>query len=245
MRSTMPAPNPSVHRSAGPVAATAPDTLRAALRDDLDAATVSRTLTLVGVPVLVVFEWGAGNDLINVVAITGAYGAASGVVAVALAAAVGFVVPLVMQTLTGAAAAHGLPTLRNTTSHLHHRLVRRRPDLAGASYSRLARFDRWAISVALGTTAAVLIEQTTTGRVGVRAHTRTILESATYMAATTAVVSGALAALLESARSYGSLAPIVDPIHAVVVNPFVWAALFVAIGAVRLLTGRTVDGITP
>lgn len=227
------------------VATTSPDTLRTALRADLDAATVSRALTLVWLPILVVFEWGAGNDFVNVVTIASAYGASSGPPAVALAAGVGFIVPMVMQTMTGTVAAHGLPTLRTTTSHLHRRLVERRPRLAGASYRRLARPDRWVISVALGTTAAVLVEQTTTGLVGVRAHRRTILESAAYMAITTAAVSGLVATLLELARASESLAPIVDPVHAVVVNPLVWVALFLLIGIFRILTGRTLDGMSP
>ncbi|NNK91316.1 MAG: hypothetical protein HKO87_02685 [Acidimicrobiia bacterium] len=226
--------------------ATAPrESLRSALRADLAAATLSRTFTLLWVPILVFFEWGAGNDFINVVSISSAYGASSGIEAVALAVTAGLVVPLVMQSLTGAVAAHGFPTLHGTATHLYHRLLKRRPDLSGISYRRLALVDRWVISVALGTTAAVLIEQTTTGVVGVRSHRRTILESASHMAITTAIVSGIVATLLELARTIESLEPVVEPVHDVLVNPLVWVTLFVGIGCFRILTGRTVEEASP
>lgn len=227
-----------------PIATTPSGSLRDALRSDLTQASLSRTLTLVSIPMLVFFEWGAGNDFVNVVTISSAYGSSSGVTAVALAIAVGFAVPMVMQTLTGTVAAHGLPTLHGTATHLYRRLLNRRPDLSGISYRRLALPDRWVISVALGTTAAVLIEQTTTGRGGIRAHSRTIVESASYMAITTAVVSGVVATLLELARTVESLEPIVDPVHDVLVEPLVWVGVFVAIGLFRALTGRTVEGIS-
>ncbi len=214
----------------------------AALRADLAKATVSRAVVLVSVPILVFFEWGAGNDLVNIVSISSAYGSASGLRAVALAALVGFAVPMTMQTITGVVAAHGLPALHETGAHLHRRLLDRRPDLAGLSYLRLARADRWIVSVALGTTAAVLIEQVTTHVTGVRRHRRTILESAAYMAITTALVSGTIAALLEVARLNDSLEPIVEPVVDVLVNPLVWIALFATVGLLRFATGRTLEG---
>ncbi len=217
-------------------------TLRDAFRRDVAGASALRVVLLLALPALVVFEWGTGNDFVNVVAISRTYESLSGVVAVLGAAAAGFTVPFLTQLLTGTVAALALPSLVATGRHLYRRAAAAHEQFADVSYHGLARTDRWILSVALGTSAAVLLEQSTTHKSGFRALRPTVLESAFYMGGTTAIVSGIIATLLELGRLQPSIEPMVDPTVSVLANPFVWMAVFTLLGVYRFTSSRRRGG---
>jgi hypothetical protein len=197
-----------------------------ALRSDLRVLSGLPLLALLAVPLVIAFEWGFGNDFTNVFAISRAMLA-------------GFVVPFLLQLAGGAVAARGFGALAATAAALRARIAERSESVAGIAYSRLRARDQWWVSVALGTTAAVLLEQ---GRpipkhvAGDASDVRPVIVlSALYMAITTSLVSGLCAALLELGQEFDAIAPAIDRLVDVLTNPLAWISLFVGIGAVRLL----------
>ena len=210
-----------------------------ALRSDLRVLSGLPLLALLAVPLVIAFEWGFGNDFTNVFAISTAYESSTGIFAISRAMLAGFVVPFLLQLAGGAIAARGFGALAATAAALRARIAERSESVAGIAYSRLRARDQWWVSVALGTTAAVLLEQ---GRpipkhvAGDASDVRPVIVlSALYMAITTSLVSGLCAALLELGQEFDAIAPAIDRLVDVLTNPLAWISLFVGIGAVRLL----------
>lgn len=212
--------------------------VRHALRADARSIGGLSVLALLIVPIVIAFEWGFGNDFTNVFFISSAYESSSGIFAISRAMLAGFMVPFVLQLFGGLVASLGFGALEHTAVALRARVAERSESIGGIAYSRLKFFDQWWVSVALGTTAAVLLEQgrpdpahATGQTTGIR---HVVVVSALFMAVTTSLVSGLCAGLLELAGQFERLAPIVDDLVAVLTNPFAWIALFACIGAVRL-----------
>lgn len=210
-----------------------------AFRADVRLLSGLPLVALLAVPLVIAFEWGFGNDFTNVFAISTAYESSTGVFAVSRAMLAGFVVPFLLQLMGGAIAARGFGALSETATALRARIAKRSESVSKIAYSRLQARDQWWVSVALGTTAAVLLEQgqpmpehSVDGTTNVRP---VILVSALYMAVTTSLVSGFSAALLEVGQEFDAIAPVVDELVGVLTNPLAWISLFIAIGAARLL----------
>lgn len=210
-----------------------------AFRSDVRGLSGLPAVALLTVPLVIAFEWGFGNDFTNVYAISTAYESSTGVFAIARAMLAGFVVPFTLQLVGGVVAALGFGALNSTASALRRRIATRSESVAGIAYSRLNARDQWWVSVALGTTAAVLLEQgqrpSIAGTEGARSMRPVIVVSALFMAVTTALVSGLCAALLELGQEIDAIAPAIDSLVAILTNPLAWIALFLAIGAGRLL----------
>jgi hypothetical protein len=213
-----------------------------AFRADVRSLSALRALALLAVPVLIAFEWGFGNDFANVFAISTAYESSSGIPAIARAMLAGFVVPFALQLIGGLVATLGFGALARSATSLRARIAVRSESIAGIAYSRLRLRDQWWVSVALGTTAAVLLEQ---GRPAPQhsASSSSVLQtvvllSAAFMAVTTSLVAGLCASLLEISRQFETLAPVVDDLVGILTNPFAWVSVFVVVGAIRLLINR-------
>ncbi len=210
-----------------------------AFRSDVRLLKGLPVIALLAVPLVIAFEWGFGNDFANVFAISTAYESSTGVFAISRAMLAGFVVPFVFQLIGGVIAASGFGALSQTAAALRARIAERSEAVAGIAYSRLRARDQWWVSVALGTTAAVLLEQGqpapkhATG--GASSMRPVIVLSALLMAVTTSLVSGLTAVLLELGQEFEATAPVVDRLVGLLTNPLAWILLFVAIGAVRLL----------
>jgi len=215
------------------------ETIFDAFRSDIRLLSGLPLVALLAVPLVIAFEWGFGNDFTNVFAISTAYESSTGVFAVSRAMLAGFVVPFLLQLMGGAIAARGFGALSETATALRVRIAERSESVSKIAYSRLQVRDQWWVSVALGTTAAVLLEQgqqmpkhAVDGSSNVRP---VILLSALYMAVTTSLVSGFSAALLELGQEFDAIAPAVDRLVGVLTNPLAWILLFLSIGAGRLL----------
>lgn len=214
-------------------------TIFRALRADMRSISGWRLIALLAVPTVLFFEWGFGNDFTNVYLIASAYESGNGLVAISRAIVVGFFVPLTLQLVGGAIASIGFSALRHTTTTLRLRVRQRSARLGDLTYSRLSLADKWWVSVALGTTAAVLLEQgkqppqqTVDSR---REMLPVIVTSALFMALTTAVVAGICAAALELADRFETLSPIANDLVEVLTNPLAWIVLFISIGMIRAI----------
>lgn len=210
-----------------------------AFRSDVRSLSGLPASALLAVPLVITFEWGFGNDFTNVYAISTAYESSTGIFAISRAMLAGFVVPFSLQLIGGVIAALGFGALNNTASALRARIAQRSESVAGIAYSRLDARDQWWVSVALGTTAAVLLEQgqptSISGTEGARQMWPVIVISALFMAVTTALVSGLCAALLELGQEVDAIAPAIDVLVGILTNPLAWITLFVAVGVTRLL----------
>lgn len=224
----------------GSPVALAERTVPQALLADMRSISGWPLLALLTVPTVIFFEWGFGNDFTNVYLIASAYESGNGIFAVSRAIVAGFFVPLVLQLLGGIVASTGFSALRHTTTTLRRRLSRRSERLGDLTYSKLSFVDKWWVSVALGTTAAVLLEQ---GRpppqhaVDSRGEMLPVIViSALFMALTTSVVAGICAAALELANAFETLTPFANNLVEVLTNPVAWIALFIFIGLIRAIS---------
>lgn len=219
-----------------PVVCVEPTVFRA-LRADMRSISGWSVVALVAVPTVLFFEWGFGNDFTNVYVITSAYESGNGVFAISRAVVAGFFVPLVLQLAGGVIASIGFYALRHTMTTLRLRLRQRSTRLGELTYSSLSLVDKWWVSVALGTTAAVLLEQGSLSSPNSDESRRQMLPvvatSALFMALTTAVVAGICAVALEIASGSETLSPFANDLVDVLTNPLAWIVLFISIGLVR------------
>ncbi|MEZ5228614.1 MAG: hypothetical protein R2710_18670 [Acidimicrobiales bacterium] len=214
-------------------------TWRAAIATDARAASTSRLAALITLIVALLYEWGSGNETLNVTVIASAYERHLGVVGIAMATLVGGVAPALLQVVTGSIAALGFAAVTATTDKSWSSLLRLRPDLAGSSWLGLRPLGQFAVAFGLGASVAVLIEQMTTGRSGLRAMLPVIARSAAYTGLGAAGVSLALTSATESARRFERTRPAADFLLRWATNPVVWFVLFTLLAVWAWWSGRS------
>lgn len=208
-----------------------PLTLRRAIVADASSADVGRWVALVVVLVLLFFEWGAGNETIQVTAMASTYDSNPGWFGVGLVFCVGFAVAFAIQIIAGAISSVGYGALSNITTLARSFLLRLRPDLEGTNWWTLGWGPRFFLSFAVGASAVVLLQQTASGLAGFAAHRRVVLQSALLMSSGVGTVGALLAAAAQLGRMSPSLEPKVDAFVGFASSPWPWFVLFSGLAA--------------
>ena len=216
-------------------------TLREAIKADARAADVPRTIALVVVLVLLFFEWGAGNETIQVTAMASTYDSNPNWAGVGLVAVVGFAVAFAIQIVAGPISSIGYGALSNITTVARNFLLRIRPDLEGTNWWTLGWAGRFFLAFAVGASAVVLVQQTTTGETGWRAHRRAVLQSATLTAGGVAAVGALLTGVAQIGRMIPATEPAVDAFIGFASSPWPWFVLFTGIAVVAWYRSKPAD----
>lgn len=213
---------------------TSPDqplTLRRAVVADARSADLVRSAALVVVLILLFFEWGAGNETIQVTAMATTYDRNPSWIGVGLVFGVGFVVAFAIQLIAGSISSVGYGALANITTVARNFLLRLRPDLEGTNWWTLGWGPRFFLSFAVGASAVVLLQQTASGRTGFMAHRRVVLQSAVLTSTGVGAVGALLSAAAQIGRMIPSLEPKVDAFVGFASSPWPWFVLFSGLAA--------------
>jgi hypothetical protein len=216
-------------------------TLRKAIAADARAANLVRGVALVVVLVLLFFEWGAGNETIQVTAIASTYDRNPSWVGVGLVFVVGFAVAFAIQLIAGSISSVGYGALSNITTVARNFLLRLRPDLEGTNWQTLGWGPKFFLSFAVGASAVVLLQQTSTGQTGFAAHRRVVMQSALLMSTGVALVGAVLAAAAQIGRMVPAFEPAVDAFIGFASSPWPWFVLFTTIAVVAWYRSRPED----
>lgn len=213
-------------------------TLRKAIAADARAANVWRTIALVIVLVLLFFEWGAGNETILVTAMASTYDSNPNWLGVGLVFVAGFLVAGIIQLVAGFISSIGYGALSNITTVARNFLLRLRPDLKGTNWWSLGWGPRFFVAFAVGASAVVLLQQTTTGETGWRAHWKVVLQSATLTAFGAGTVGALLTGVAQVGRMFPATEPAVDAFIGFASSPWPWFVLFTGIAVVAWYRSR-------
>ena len=206
-------------------------TLRRAVVADAKAANLYRGVALVVVLILLFFEWGAGNETIQVTAMASTYDRNPNWAGVGLVFAVGFAVAFAIQIIAGSISSVGYGALANVTTVARNFLLRLRPDLEGTNWWTLRWGPRFFLSFAVGASAVVLLQQTSTGATGFGAHRRVVLQSALLTSSGVGVVGAVLTGAAQIGRQVPAIEPSVDAFIGFASSPWPWFTLFTGIAA--------------
>lgn len=213
-------------------------TLRKAIAADARAADLWRTIALIIVLILLFFEWGAGNETVLVTAMATTYDSNPNWLGVGLVFVVGFVVAGLIQLVAGFISSIGYGALSNITTVARNFLLRIRPDLKGTNWWSLGWGARFFVAFAIGASAVVLLQQTTTGDTGWRAHWRVVLQSATLTAFGAGVVGALLTGVAQIGRLFPTTEPAVDAFINFASSPWPWFVLFTGLAVVAWYRSR-------
>lgn len=216
-------------------------TLRRAVVADARAADLYRIIALVIVLVLLFFEWGAGNETIQVTAMATTYDNNPSWFGVGLVFVVGFAVAFAIQIIAGAISSVGYGALANITTVARNFLLRLRPDLEGTNWWTLGWGPRFFLAFAVGASAVVLLQQTTTGATGFAAHRRVVLQSALLTSSGVGAVGAVLTAAAQLGRMIPALEPGVDAFVGFASSPVPWFVLFTGIAVWAWYRSRPAD----
>lgn len=213
-------------------------TLRQAIAADARAATPIGILALVAVVVLLFFEWGAGNETIQVTAMASTYDTYPTWPGVGAVFVVGTLVALAIQCCSGLISSTGYGSLSNVTGVARAFLLRVRPELEGKNWWTLGMGARFLLAWAVGTSAVVLMQQTTTGVSGFLAHRRAIAQSAVLNAVGTGATGAVLAGAAQAARQIPALEGPVDGFISFASSPIPWFVLFTGLAVIAWYRSR-------
>ncbi len=222
-----------------------PKSFRSAVAADARDLTLGRAVALITVLLAVFFEWGAGNETVLVTSMATTYDRLPSWGGVAAVGGVGFLVAGVIQLIAGTVAAVGYPSLENTTKAARRIVLRLNPGLDGKNWWTISWRARFLLAFAVGASAVVLVQQTTTGKVGFQAHRGVVLQSAVLTALGAAMVGMLLTGAAQIGRSFPSAEPTVDRIMDVASNPLVWFGLFSAIGIYGWISSKPSEDAHP
>lgn len=216
-------------------------TLRKAIAADARAADFWHTIALIIVLVLLFFEWGAGNETVLVTAMASTYDANPNWFGVGLVFVVGFAVAGAIQLVAGLISSIGYGALSNITTVARNFLLRLRPDLKGTNWWTLGWGPRFFVAFAVGASAVVLLQQTTTGETGWRSHWKVVLQSALLTASGAGAVGALLTGVAQIGRRFPSTEPAVDAFIGFASSPWPWFVLFTGLAVVAWFRSRPED----
>lgn len=216
-------------------------TLRKAIVADARAADLWRTIALVVVLLLLFFEWGAGNETVMVTAMASTYDSSPNWLGVGLVFLVGFAVAGSIQLIAGFISSVGYGALSNITTVARNFLLRIRPDLKGTNWWTLGWGPRFFVAFAIGASAVVLLQQTTTGETGWRAHWKVVVQSATLTAFGAGIVGAALTGIAQIGRMFPATESAVDSFIGFASSPIPWFILFTGIAVVAWYRSRPAE----
>ncbi len=216
--------------------------LRQAIAADARSADLFRGVALVVVLVLLFFEWGAGNETIQVTAMASTYDRNPDWFGVGLVFVVGFAVAFAIQIIAGTISSIGYGALSNITTVARNFLLRLRPDLEGTNWRTLGWGARFFLSFAVGASAVVLLQQTATGETGYLAHRRVVLESAVLTSTGVGLVGALLTTAAQIGRMIPSVEPAVDSFVGFASSPWPWFVLFTGIAVWAWFRSRPSQG---
>ena len=206
--------------------------LRAAIATDFRLARWHRRLALVAVVGWLAYEWGAGNETLTPWILAKVISRTHGAVVIPVTAAVGFAFTTLQQLVSGFTALIAFSIFDRTARAAWQRLRGQKETLPG-EWSRLKPLGRCALVFGLGTTAVALIQITATGKVGVRRHSRVVVQSAALCGSIVGSIGAIAAAVAVLGRNVRALSGATEWIIRILGNPLFWVGL--------LLLGVTIN----
>ncbi len=212
-----------------------PPSIRLSVRQDLAGSTRPQRILLLATIGWVAYEWGFGNETVTPWILVRVVSDTSGAWSVLVTAAVGFSFTLVQQAVSGFTAVYGFSMFRRTASAARQSL-RARLDHEPRTWDEQRLGTKALVVFALGTTAVVLIESTTTGAVGLARQRRVVAQAALLVASIVAIIAAVGASAVLVGRSVSWLESPTEWLLRVLGNPFFWIGILatvLSIGAIR------------
>ncbi len=210
-----------------------------AIVGDFKAAKATQLLMLLGMVLVLVYEWGPGNEAVVVSVIASVVDRYDGLGGIPLVALVAFVVVFVSQMVLGTISLTGF-SMFDRTAQAAWAFMQSNFEEERGGWWTLKLSTRWALGFLLGASAVVLFQLTMTGKVGLRTHWRVVRQSGLLAGVSTAVLSALIAAAAWVARQFPATEPAANRVVGVASNPLLWIALFIAIPIIGALKGRLV-----
>jgi hypothetical protein len=214
------------NREAAPAVAAPPDGVRfrTAVRTDFAHATWPHRLALVGVVGWLIYEWGPGNETVTPWLLASVIGRNTGILSIAVTAAVGFTFTTLQQLASGFTALFGFSMFGLTSRAAWNRL-QRNASTAPDQWSRMGWGARCAL--VFGTTAVVLVQITASGEVGVRRHASVVVRSALLCGTLVGVIGALAAGVAVVGRRVSRLSGATEWVLRVLGNPLFWFGIVV------------------
>lgn len=197
---------------------------RSTVTTDLRTSAWPQRVLLVLAAGFIAYEWGLGNETVTPWLLSWVISEHEGWSTIVVAGLVGFGFTLIQQLASGLSVLAGFSLFDRSARAAWSRLARRvdperlRWDGAGLGY-------RIVIVFTLGTTAVALLQIVTSGRVGVAAHRRAVVQAA-FLCATAVGVIGCVAGVIgHVGRSIDVLSAPTDWVLRVLGNPLLWIGL--------------------
>ncbi len=197
---------------------------RSAVTTDFRGAAWSSRLALLALVGWLAYEWGAGNETVTPWVLAKVISNTRGVLAIPVAAGVGFALTTLQQLASGFTALAAFSIFDRTSRAAWDRL-RTRAETASGQWSTLSVPARCALVFAFGTTAVALIQVVSTGQVGVRRHGAVVMRSALLCGLLVSLLGGFAAGVAVVGRNVDSLSGPTHWILRVLGNPLFWIGL--------------------
>lgn len=223
--------------------------IRRAVAADYRSSTWGRRIALVAVALWLSYEWGPGNETVTPWLTVNIVGRNDGVQTIPITALIVFGFTTAQQLASGFTALAGFSMFERTAGAAWQRL-RGDADTAPMEWSRLGWITRGVVVFGLGTTAVALTQIMSTGQVGVKRHSRVIVQSAVLCGVVVGVLGGLVASLAVIGRATPALEGATEWLLDVLGSPFLWLG-FVLVGTLVHLIRRWVarddadDAATP
>jgi hypothetical protein len=218
-----------------------PPSMRRSVGQDLAGSTWPQRILLLATAGWVAYEWGFGNETVTPWILVRVVSDTSGGWSVLATAAVGFTFTLVQQAISGLTAVYGFSMFGRTASTAR-RSLRARLDREPRTWDEQRLGTKALVVFALGTTAVVLIESTTTGSVGYARQRRVVAQAAVLVASIVAVIGAVGATAVLIGRSVPALESSTEWALRILGNPLFWIGLLVAvIVGRRLAAGSSIN----
>jgi hypothetical protein len=215
-----------------------PTSIRRSVRHDLAGSTWRQRILLLATVGWVAYEWGFGNETVTPWILVRVVSDTSGAWSVLVTAAVGFMFTLVQQAVSGLTAVYGFSMFRRTASTAR-RSLRARLDREPRTWDEQRIGTKALVVFALGTTAVVLIESTTTGAVGLARQRRVVAQAALLVASIVAVIAAVGATAVLIGRSVPALESSTEWLLRLLGNPLFWIGLLATVIVARRLAARS------
>jgi hypothetical protein len=215
--------------------------LRGAISKDFRSAAWAQRISLAGVVLWLLYEWGPGNETVTPWILANIIEDNTGAAVIPITAAVGFVFTTAQQLASGFTALAGF-SLFERTSRAAWEKLRGTDEVGPGEWHGLNWSTRCSLVFGLGTTAIALIQVMTTGEVGVRRHARVVRTSAFLCGLIVAIIGAGAASIAYVGRRVHALMGTTDWIIRVLGNPLFWIGALVCLALYKTLARRTPTG---
>jgi hypothetical protein len=208
--------------------------LRQAIAVDFRTSDWRHRAALLAVALWMVYEWGPGNETVTPWLTVNVVGRIDGVQTIPITALIVFGFTTLQQLASGFTALAGFSMFERTSGAAWQRL-RGNAETAPTEWSRLGWVTRGVVVFGLGTTAVALTQIMSTGVVGVKRHSRVIVQSAVLCGAVVGLLAALVASLAVIGRATPALEGATEWLLDVLGSPLLWLGIVVVGTAVHFV----------